>query len=433
MKKAPGILPSPGWLQTNGYSGLAAIMRLYPKAFAHIRQDRKHRTATERVVEAERLAKKHGKLPNPKWLEANGYNALNQARRLHPDLFVHIQQSSKRGKRPEEWVVEAERLAKKYGKLPHPGWLEENGYNGLSQVIRKHPKQFAHIRQESKRGKRPEQWVAEAEKLAKKYGKLPHPKWLQTNGYAGLDEARRKHPKLFAHIHQTHKAGRRQDEWIAVAERLARKKGGTLPHYQWLMDNGYRGLAHAIQSHRCSFAHIPQDRLKKSKPLAAYVQDAERLARKHKSLPKGNWLFHHGYGNLDNLRRRHPEAFAHIPQDKWNPKSLVDYIQEAQSLAAKYGKLPGSQWLTTHGYGTLCNVMGRNQAAFAHIPREQLHKPLAYHVQEAKRLAKQYGKLPNACWLVANGFAALNGAIQKHRDAFKGIPQLRLKSGPKAK
>ncbi len=430
MKKAKGMLPCQGWLRRNGYSGLCAAMWLHPEAFAHIQQDRKHWTAEQHVAEAERLAKKYGTLPNPKWLQVNGYVGLSQAIRKYPKLFSHIHQTSKRGRRPEEWVVEAERLAKKHGKLPHYSWLVHNGYNGLSQVIRKHPRLFSYIHQTSKRGRRPEEWAAEAEKLAKKYGALPNPKWLQTNGYAGLDEARRNHPKLFAHIHQTRKGGRRRDEWIAVAERLANKKGGTLPHYQWLMANGYRGLAHAIQAHRCSFAHIPQDRLKKAKPLAAYVQDAERLAREYKSLPNSNWLSHHGYRRLDQLRRDHPEAFAHIAQDKWKIKSLADYVEDATRLATRYGKLPGCGWLTTHGYGTLYNIIRRNRRAFAHIPKEQSRKSVANHIQEAKRLAKEYGKLPNSCWLQANGYKALNGAIQKHREAFRTIQQLRLKPGP---
>ena len=58
----------------------------------------------------------------------------------------------------------------------------------------------------------------------------------------------------------------------------------------------------------------------------------------------------------------------------------------------------------------------------------------AEHVQDAKRLAKEHGG--NYLMPVGfneNGFGCAQSAIRKYRKAFKGISQLRLKSGPKTK
>jgi hypothetical protein len=49
----------------------------------------------------------------------------------------------------------------------------------------------------------PAEWVKLAEKLAKgNKGVLQNTKWLQENGYSGLDQCMRKFPKLFKHIPQ---------------------------------------------------------------------------------------------------------------------------------------------------------------------------------------------------------------------------------------
>jgi hypothetical protein len=87
-------------------------------------------------------------LPIPKRLVENGYGGLTQAIRHHPELFKHIKQDSKKGHSPQEWVPIAERLARKHGgTLPCPGWLQKNSHGVLQQVIRHHPELFKHIKQ----------------------------------------------------------------------------------------------------------------------------------------------------------------------------------------------------------------------------------------------------------------------------------------------
>jgi hypothetical protein len=68
-------------------------MRKFPKMFAHIKQDRKQKSPAEWVKVAETLAKKNrGILQNSRWLQLNGYNGLTQCMRKFPKLFKHIPQ-----------------------------------------------------------------------------------------------------------------------------------------------------------------------------------------------------------------------------------------------------------------------------------------------------------------------------------------------------
>jgi hypothetical protein len=162
------------------------------------------RTPAEWVAVAEKLAREHkGVLPNRWWLQQNGYVGLVQCMRKHPRLFRHIKQDVKR-RTSEQTVVLAERLARRHrGVMPNSWWLQQNGYVGLDQCMRKHPRLFRHIKQDSKRGRTPEEWVPVAEELARQHrGVLPNRWWLQQNRYSGLDFCMQKHPRLFRHIKQ---------------------------------------------------------------------------------------------------------------------------------------------------------------------------------------------------------------------------------------
>jgi N6-adenosine-specific RNA methylase IME4 len=269
------------------------------------------RTPAEWVSTAEKLAKKFGKLPCPKWLQKNGFCGLYSRVKNHPELFAHIPQDRKQ-RTPLEWVSIAEKLAKKHGKLPHPGWLEDHGFRGLYHFILSHPKLFSHIPQDSKKGRTPVEWVAIAEKLAKKHGKLPNPKWLEANGLIGLCSCTRNNRKLFTHIPQDRKK-RTPLEWVAIAEKLA-KKHGKLPYPGWLEVNGFRGLPQCMRQHPKLFSHIPQDS-KKGQTAAQWVVFAEKLAKKHGKLPNPKWLEANVNTGLTHCMRQNPELFSHIPQD----------------------------------------------------------------------------------------------------------------------
>lgn len=250
-----GLLKNTGWLQANGYGGLAQIMSKHPELFAHIPYKKLRKNTNEWVKDAEQLAAENGGvLQNQKWLTANGYRSLISQYTKHPQLFRHIpRESDKRKKRPEEWVPIADRLAAQNGGiLPCKEFLEP----GLVFAIRKHPVLFQHIKQEWKGGKRPEEWVLIAEQLAvENGGVLKCVGWLQENHNA-LAQVMSKYPKLFAHIRQEWKGGKKPEEWVPVAEKLAKENGGVLPHHRWLYDNGYSGLTVFIKKYPSLFRHI---------------------------------------------------------------------------------------------------------------------------------------------------------------------------------
>ena len=181
------------------YAGHAAQSR---RLRGHSSQDHKRRGLDEHVAAAKQLAKKYGKLPSTSWLQKNGYKGLDHAIHRNPPAFGNISQDWKGGCTLQEHVVTAQQLAKKHGKLPNRKWLRKTGYHGLLYAMRGHPEAFADIPKESKR-RTPDEWVPEAERLMKQHGGvLPCVRWLQTNGHTGLDRAMHKQPRLFAHIPQ---------------------------------------------------------------------------------------------------------------------------------------------------------------------------------------------------------------------------------------
>lgn len=204
MKMKPKcILPNQKWLLNNGVIGLAQCIRKYPEKFAHIKQEKMLKTTEEHVRIAENLARKNNNiLQNIFWLNKNGYRDLSAIISKYPEKFAHIKQS-KKYKTIEEQVKIAEDLAKSNkGFLPSSGWLQKNGYNGLSQMIYKYPKRFSHIKQE-KLIKTIDEAINEAEELAKKNNNiLQNPWWLITNGYRYLYKFIRKYPERFSHIKQ---------------------------------------------------------------------------------------------------------------------------------------------------------------------------------------------------------------------------------------
>jgi hypothetical protein len=372
MKKAPGILPSPKWLTSHGYHGLYSAMRKHPERFAHIRQRcRVWRTEHEWVAEAKRLAKQHGMLPEPAWLKNNGYEALYHALRTKPALFARIKQNRK-CRHPEQWVPEAERLAKRRGKLPTAVWLAANGYRGLATVLRRQPGLFAHIkREQAPRRRTPRQWVLEAERLERKHGILPGPGWLRANGYQSLDAAMYLHPKLFAHVKQSKQKRpkkRSPQEWLPIAKRLA-KKYGTVPRQKWLGANGYSGLTAIMRRHPGIFAGIPQPTRRKNKKIGERVTEAERLAKKHGMLPRPGWLMKNGHRGVVSAMRSHPRAFAHIRQVTRGEATMTKWVALAERLLKKHGMLPGAYWLEKNGYRRLNEMIREHAPAFARFPR----------------------------------------------------------------
>lgn len=365
-KKVKRLLPGWTWLKEHGYEALYAAMLKRPELFAHIPRERVRKTVEDWVLIAEALAKKHKVIPTQEWLVVNRYAGLCRMLRKWPERFAHIPQESRNGKTAEEWVVIAKKLVKDYGKLPHPKWLTDNGYAGLPQMMKKRPELFTGIPQESKRGKTAEEWVAVAKKLAKEHRKIPVQKWLLDHRYSGLVKAMREQPDLFAHIprYRTRKA---PEEWVAIAKKLA-KKYGKLPNPKWIQDN-YKGLDQAMRSRPELFAGIPKEP-RKWRTSKEWVAFAEKLAKKRGKLPNPKWL-ERNYSGLCDLMRKRPELFAHIPQDRVR-KTREEWVAIAEKLEKKHGKLPNTKWLEKNGYIGLRDAVSKYPRLFKHIKQLRL-------------------------------------------------------------
>ena len=245
-------------------------------------------------------------------------NVIKEMKNLIPDLELEpIPVSTTRT--VEEWVIVAEKLAKENdGILPIGNWLINNGYGGLHSCMRKYPEPFKDIPQDNRKQKTLKEWVIIAEKLAKENdGIFPSRTWIRRNGYSGLSRMMLKHPEKFSHINQRKRITRILKEWIPIAEKLAKENGGILPSYAWLKKNKYTGLCEFIRKYPESFSHIKQD--KRVKNLEEWIQIAERLAKENNGiLPSQTFLTGNGngYTGLARMMRKHPEKFKHIKQNR---------------------------------------------------------------------------------------------------------------------
>jgi hypothetical protein len=418
MKKVLGKVPSPAWLIRNGYGCLRKMMWKHPEAFAHLQQDIKPRgeSITAHVRTAERLMKKHGKLPHYTWLKAHGHCDLVGAMQRRPDAFSHIHQETRR-RSIAKHVEAAERLAQRYGALPHTSWLRAHGQDALIHALYREPSAFAHIRR-AKGIKTLVEHVRAAKQLARKYGELPHCFWLLKHGHGDLYNMMRKYPAAFAKIKQATKKGKSRAEHIEEAERLE-KKHGRLPHRTWLRIHGHAALARCIAHNPEEFSHIKQD-YKGGKGIAAHVKEAETLAKRYGQLPTCSWLIKHGYAALIQARNRRPDAFAHIAQRREFQTRLDRHVQDARGLVKQYGKLPGARWLQTHGYGSLYSAIRKYPERFGVFPRKNKSRrrtPRKW-LAEAEKLVKQHGKLPRPYWLQTHGYWGLYAAMRKHPKLF---------------
>jgi hypothetical protein len=368
MKKAPGLLPSPGWLQRNGWRGLDLMMRKHPKAFAHIKQNsNKGNSPKEWRAIALSMAKERGSLPTKAWLYSHGCSGMTRAMREYPELFTDIQTDFDGGRSAEEWVQTAEILEAERGSLPCRRWLTKNGYSGLTRAINEHPAVFAHIKQDRPFRSRTA-WKKIAENLAREHGSLPDGAWLRQHGYEALIQSMTAHPELYVHIPKAERRWKTAEEWIPVAEHLAEQHGGCLPSKRWLNAHGYEGLRGAKERRPDLFAHVKQPRAHRRTP-EEWVIVAENLAKKHRKLPNPKWLETHGFQQLNNVRLRNPSLFAHIQQERKSGRTREEWVLIAEELAAKYKGLPRTPWLNENGFNGLVQMRTKYRELFEHIPK----------------------------------------------------------------
>ena len=349
--------------------GLIRFMFNNPELFKHISRDHKHNSAEEWVPIAEKLAKENGGILQSRgWLQKNGYSGLSRVLINCPKLFKHIKQEKMKRSRME-WIPIAEKLTKENGGiLPCKHWLVKNGYWGLSDCIRKFPKLFKHIKQEKRGGKSPKEWIHIAEKLAKENGGiLPYGRWLGKNGYNGLLCAIRTYPELFKHIKQEKRGGKSPKEWIHIAEKLAKENGGILQNSGWLQKNGYSGLSAVLISCSELFKHIKQEK-RGGKPPEEWIPIAEKLAKENGGVLQNHfWLCQNQYSGLSACIKNNPEMFKHLKVEKC-VKRIEEWLLIAKRLTKENGGvLPTHLWIRENGYCGLSSCILKNPEMFKHL------------------------------------------------------------------
>jgi hypothetical protein len=343
----------------------------------------------------------------------------------NPELFLSIQQEKKwSGRQPEEWVPIAEKMAEEHGgTLPGDGWLQKNGYSGLSCCMRKHKELFAHIKKERLKNKKTlSEWVVVAERMAKDNGGLlPVQEEIRRRICYGLVFWIKRNPERFSHIQQQRNGFKSESEWIETAKELASRSGGFLPGMGWLNKNGYSGLGQVIRKRPDLFKSIMAEKLKKQP--REWVPTAEKLYNANGFLPNDAWLRENGYKALARCIRVHSELFVRFRQKKLkcNPDR---WVKIARGLVSENGgRLPPARIIADRGFTGLLSCIRAHPELFTWMKRSrQPPRPKGIIIKEAEELAgANGGVLPGFSWLKKNGYEALAFYVLHHKDDFKHV------------
>ncbi len=95
-----GKLPNPWALIQLDYGSLYRYIKRHPKEFAHFKVDvavghKKNGTFNvsirrKHLITAQQLAKSHGVIPPPRWLNSHGYSRLASYMRVYPEVFAKV-------------------------------------------------------------------------------------------------------------------------------------------------------------------------------------------------------------------------------------------------------------------------------------------------------------------------------------------------------
>jgi hypothetical protein len=114
---------------------------------------------------------------------------------------------------------------------------------------------------------------------------------------------------------------------------------------------------------------------------------------------------------------------------------MKDWRRIAEHLVKKYGGIPHTNWLVTHGYWGLYQDMRRNEQKYKHLPRTEHLKHRGRRkgynrakankwVELAEKLAKaNKGVLPSDADVMRAGYNALNSYIRRHPKLFEHLPR----------
>jgi len=256
-----------------------------------------------------------------------------------------------------------------------------------------------------------------AKKKAK--GKLPPFTWLRNNGFGGLNRCMDRYPELFAHIEQEYEGGRSLEENVKLAEKIAEEHNGILPIRAWLYKNGYGGMVQKMEDCPEAFAHIKQNRFKKT--CEDYRKEARIVADEHDGiLPSFSWLSHNGLEKLAQYIRKNKDKFKDFKQKK-KIRSLDEWVEYAEGLEQKHGKLPCSAWLRKNNLGGLSISIRSHPARYAHIQQDRKLMTLDHWVKVAEDLEKEHGEIPCQRKLRQMKLSGLVSSMRLHPDEYAHI------------
>ena len=255
----------------------------------------------------------------------------------------------------------------------------------------------------------PQEWVPIAEELAKQNGgKLATAAWLDSHGYNALVQIIHKYPELFAHIPQE-RTTRSLEEWVVVAEETARKHSGILPGTGWLRIHGLSGLDSQIRKCPEAFRHI--ERANACKSVAQWVSIAEKLAHDNGGALQGtSWLRTHGHRGLAGLLYQQPEVFSHIPQEVRGTRNKLLAIRGGQDGEKIAGCL-----------GVLFEPTPQRGGVVSNLQKQRNTGMLRDHVQAAELLADESGGALQGVRSLMK-ISGLYDAMRNHPEAFTHIP-----------
>jgi len=183
---------------------------------------------------------------------------------LRPELFAHIPQERRATKSPEEQLQLVMQLTEN-GKKPIPsvGWLQGNGYSGLSKWLLKNPEVVEKYGQDWAGGRTPDEQLQRVMQLTEN-GKKPIPGagWLRGNGYGSLDDWLYKHPEVVEKYGRDWAGGRTSEEQLQLVMQLTENGKKPIPGVRWLQGNGYSGLNAWLSRHPEVVEKYGRDRLR---------------------------------------------------------------------------------------------------------------------------------------------------------------------------
>jgi hypothetical protein len=281
--------------------------------------------------------------------------------------------------------------------------------------------------------KKLDEWVKIAEQLAKDHdGILPSYIWLKKNGFHGINDAQCRRPELFEHLDQE-KMVKTPIEWVMIAEEIANDNGGVLPCSKELSQRGMHALAKLLSDKPELFSHIRREMLHMS--LAVRIEEAEKLAIKNDgALPACSWLLDNGYRSLYAAMLKTPSAFFHLDKTK-KVKNADDWVLLAKRLS-KNGKLPSYSVLKNNPeYSGLPDMINRYPEKFSDFVMEnELGKKTKEEwVVEAKKLVKKFGHIPPPGWLLKNSYSGLCQCMYNNKILFANLPQAKRRGGGRKK